>query len=74
MSEQKRPATRVVQVRDLCGEPVDTYGHRDWSALNIGHAPIGAGQKELGKKVFVFWRKRHGDRASGVGTSTASAW
>ncbi|MBS0024121.1 hypothetical protein [Microbacterium paraoxydans] len=74
MSEQMRPSTARVQVCDLCGEPVDTYGHRDWSALNIGHAPIGSGQKDAVKKAFVFWRKRHGDRASGAPERDYREW
>ncbi|PRB14480.1 hypothetical protein [Microbacterium sp. MYb62] len=75
MSEQMRPTTQSVQVCDLCGKPVDTYGHRDWSALNIGHAPLSAsGPREPKKKAFVFWRKRGGDRASGAPQGDYREW
>lgn len=75
MSEQTRPSTTRIQVCDLCGEPVDTYGHRDWSALNIGHAPIGAtGEKRPEKRALVFWRERHGDRASGARERDYREW
>lgn len=75
MSEQTRPTTTSVQVCDLCGEPVDTYGHRDWSALNIGHAPLSTGaQKQPEKKALVFWRKRSGDRASGAPKGDYREW
>lgn len=72
MSNQERPTTEGVDVCDLCGKPVDTYGHRDWSAMNIGHRKVEAQQPE--RSWFKFLRKGSGDRESGAPKGDYRSW
>lgn len=72
MSSQPRPTTERVEVCDLCGEPVDTYGHRDWSAMNIGHRKVEAQPPE--RSWFKFLRLRSGERASGAPEGDYRSW
>lgn len=72
MSEQKRPTTEWVEVCDLCGEPVDTYGNRDRYSMYVGQ---GGTKPTPGKKQwFHFYRWRHGDRASGAPDGDYRTW
>jgi hypothetical protein len=71
MSNQRRATTQFVRVCDLCGKAVDTYGHRDWSAMNVGHpkAPTNVPEKSL----FRFFRKGAG-RESGAPEGDYRSW
>mgnify|MGYP001028431533 CR=1 FL=1 len=72
MSSQPRQVTEHVDVCDLCGKPVDTYGHRDWSALNFGHG--GAKPTTPEKTVFKFFRWARGRRESGAPEGDYRDW
>lgn len=72
MSQQKRPSTKYYDVCDLCGKPVDTYGHVDWSVMNIGHRK--AEPQPAERSWFKFLRKGYGDRESGAPTGDRRSW
>lgn len=74
MSTQPVAKTEYVPVCDLCGKPVDTYGHRDWSTLNIGHGGITNPSPDPKKRAIKFFRKRHGDRASAAPKGDYRSW
>ena len=72
MSSQPRPTVERIDVCDLCGEPVDTYGHRDWYGMYIGQPSAQVQEPE--KTRFHFFRYRGGDRASGAPDNDRRTW
>lgn len=72
MSSQPRPTVERVEVCDLCGEPVDNYGHRDKYGMYVGQPSAPA--KEPKRMLYRFFRYRNGDRASGAPQGDYRTW
>jgi hypothetical protein len=70
---KNQPVVTPVTVCDLCGKNIGTYGHRDWSALNVGYHRSGQ-EHPLHKRAFRFFRKRHGERGSGAPKGDYRSW
>jgi len=72
MSDQRRATTEWVKACDLCGGSLDTYSHRDWSALNVGHPRSEPGPAD--KQLFRFFRKGWMVRGSGAPEGDYRNW
>jgi len=73
MSNKMVTVREPQRVCDLCGNPVDVYGHRDWSALNVGH-PRSGETLPLNKRAFRFFRKPYLNKTSGAPENDYRSW
>ena len=51
---------------------MDTYGHRDWSVMNVGHPK--SERAPMDRQWFKFLRKPNGDRQSGAPEKDYRSW